>query len=116
MIGDLLIIAVMAIIFIKLWRTRPGITFFTGVVLYSAMRFGVSYLRIDSGPHCPAATGCPEYLIKDWMSFPQVVSMITFAIGAPLLIWSIIRKPQPALQPAAVSGSPVIAQATRSRA
>lgn len=116
MIGDLLIIGVMAIIFIKIWQTRPGITFFTGVVLYSAMRFGVSYLRVDSGPHCPAATGCPEYLIKNWMTFPQVVSVITFAVGTPLLIWSIIRKPQPAPKPAGLPGAPVVAQATRSRA
>jgi prolipoprotein diacylglyceryl transferase len=116
MIGDLLIIGIMAIIFIKIWRTRPGITFFTGVVLYSAMRFGVSYLRIDSGPHCPAETGCPEYLIKNWMSFPQVVSMITFAAAAPLLIWSILRRPQPAPAPASPSGAQLVAQTSRSRA
>ena len=53
MIGDLLIIGIMALIFTKFWQHRPGITFFTGVVLYSAMRFGVSYLRIDSGAALP---------------------------------------------------------------
>ncbi len=116
MIGDLLIIGIMAIIFVKLWRTRPGIAFFTGVVLYSAMRFGVSYLRVDSGPHCPAATGCPEYLIKNWMTFPQVVSMVTFAVGLPLLIWSILRGPQPAPAPAGPSGAKLVAQTSRSRA
>jgi phosphatidylglycerol:prolipoprotein diacylglycerol transferase len=116
MIGDLLIIGIMALIFIKIWQTRPGITFFTGVVLYSAMRFGVSYLRIDSGPHCPADTGCPEYLIKNWMTFPQVVSLITFAAGAPLLVWSILRKPQPAPAPAGPSGTQLVTQTSRSRA
>ena len=94
MIGDLLILGVMALLFIKLWERRPGVTFFTGVVLYSAMRFGVSYLRIDSGPHCPALTGCPEYLVKNWMTFPQVVSTITFAIGVVGLAWTLIRAPQ----------------------
>src|SRR4029079_8666097 len=45
LIGDGLIILFMVPIFIATWRHRPGITFFTGMVLYSAMRFGVSYLR-----------------------------------------------------------------------
>jgi prolipoprotein diacylglyceryltransferase len=101
MIGDLLIIGVMALLWMKFWRHRPGITFFSGVVLYSAMRFGVSYLRIDSGPFCPNPTGCPEYIIKNWMTFPQVVSMCTFAIGAVGLVWSVLRSPQEAPQPAA---------------
>ena len=99
MIGDLLIIGIMALIFVKVWQHRPGITFFTGVALYSAMRFGVSYLRIDSGPHCPnlpPVWNCPEYLVKNWMSFPQVVSAITFPIGVAGLAWSIRRKPQEA--------------------
>jgi len=103
MIGDLLIIGVMALLFYFFWRHRPGITFFAGVALYSAMRFGVSYLRIDSGPHCPADPtqwSCPEYLVKNWMTFPQVVSAITFPIGAVGLIWSIFRKPQEAPEPA----------------
>lgn len=84
MIGDLLIIGVMAFIFTRIWRTRPGITFFTGLLLYSAMRFGVSYLRIDS-----------EYVYKDWLTFPQVVSMATFAIGVVGLAWTILRGEQP---------------------
>lgn len=82
MIGDLLIIGIMALIFIRLWRHHPGVTFFSGLVLYSAMRFGVSYLRIDS-----------EFVIKDWMTFPQVVSMCTFTIGVLGLAWTLLRKP-----------------------
>jgi len=95
MIGDLLIIGIMAVLFAKLWRHRPGITFFTGLVLYSAMRFGVSYLRIDSGVNCPALSGCSEKVIRDWMSFPQVVSMCTWVIGMVGLVWAIWRAPQP---------------------
>ena len=100
MIGDLLIIGIIGVIFWKLWRHRPGITFFTGLVLYSAMRFGVSYLRIDSGVSCPNNVGCPEHIIKNWMTFPQVVSMCTWAIGMVGLAWSILRKPQPEPTPA----------------
>jgi len=116
MIGDLLIIGVMALIFWKVWRTRPGITFFTGVVLYSAMRFGVSYLRIDSGPNCPAEIGCPGYIIRNWMTFPQVVSMITFAIGLPLLVWTILRRPQPMPSAAPPPKPASVAQPSRPRA
>jgi phosphatidylglycerol:prolipoprotein diacylglycerol transferase len=106
MLGDLLIIGVIAIIFWQFWRHRPGIAFFTGLVLYSAMRFGVSYLRIDSGVNCPAAVGCPEYIIKDWMTFPQVVSMCTFAIGVAGLAWSLLRKPQAEPSPALATAAP----------
>lgn len=95
MIGDFLIIGIMAFIFAKLWLHRPGITFFIGVILYSAMRFGVSYLRIDSGFGCPNSVGCPDYLIKNWMTFPQVVSTITFGLGALGLAWAVLRGAQP---------------------
>jgi hypothetical protein len=43
-----------------------------------------------------ALEACPEYIIRDWMTFPQVVSMCTFAIGAVGLAWSVRRKPQEA--------------------
>ncbi|MBI2724572.1 MAG: prolipoprotein diacylglyceryl transferase [Chloroflexi bacterium] len=112
MIGDLLIIGIMALLFMRFWRHRPAITFFSGVVLYSAMRFGVSYLRIDS---CPTQLQCPEYIVKNWMTFPQVVSVITFAVGSLGLIWSILRAPQEAPKlpgtPAASTRAPAQASA-----
>ncbi len=95
MIGDMLIIGIMVVLFVRLWAHRPGITFFAGMVLYSAMRFGVSYLRIDScGGRAITDSGCPDYVISDWMTFPQVVSMITFGIGVAGLAWTSLRKPQ----------------------
>ncbi len=112
LIGDLLIIGIMAIVFMRTWKNRPGITFFTGLVLYSAMRFGVSYLRLDScggggGSLAAALQDCPEYVIKDWMTFPQVVSMCTFGIGVLGLAWTVIRSPQeaPATAPDVPSAS-----------
>jgi prolipoprotein diacylglyceryltransferase len=96
----------MALVWIRFWQHRPGITFFTGLVLYSAMRFGVSYLRLDScGGDGPgnldgAFAECPDHIVKHWMTFPQVVSTITFAIGAVGLAWSVLRKPQEAPKPA----------------
>jgi phosphatidylglycerol---prolipoprotein diacylglyceryl transferase len=104
MLGDLLIIGIMAFIFVKLWRTRPGVAFFTGVVLYSAMRFGVSYLRIDS-----------HYEIKNWMTFPQVVSMATWLIGMAGLAWTLLSPPE--RPPVEAPPAPVAAKAgTHARA
>jgi phosphatidylglycerol:prolipoprotein diacylglycerol transferase len=103
MIGDLLIIGVMALLFVRFWRTKPGVTFFTGVVLYSAMRFGVSYLRLDS---CPSLESCPDYVVRDWMTFPQVVSMITFAVGMLGLAWTALRAPREAPPEPAVASMP----------
>jgi phosphatidylglycerol:prolipoprotein diacylglycerol transferase len=108
MIGDLLIIGIMALVFTRIWRTRPGVTFFIGLVLYSAMRFGVSYLRLDSCssavPHVDDIYGaleqCPEYVVQNWMTFPQVVAMSTFFIGVAGLAWTWLRGPQPEPKPA----------------
>jgi hypothetical protein len=74
------------------------------------MRFGVSYLRIDSGINCPRVTGCPDHVVRDWMTFPQVVSMCTFAIGVAGLAWSIRRKPQPEPEPAPATTAPAAKQ------
>lgn len=115
MIGDLLIIGIMVFLFIKLWQHRPGITFFAGLVLYSAMRFGVSYLRIDSGVNCPDSVGCPDHIIKNWMSFPQVVSTCTWAIGMAGLAWTILRKPQEAPTPALSTATPAGSKAASAR-
>ena len=35
-----------------------------------------------------------DHIIKNWMTFPQVVSTITFAIGMVGLAWTIGRGPQ----------------------
>jgi prolipoprotein diacylglyceryl transferase len=118
MIGDFLIIGIMWIIFTRLWRHWPGITFFTGLILYSAMRFGVSYLRIDSGINCPNSVGCPEYILKDWMTFPQVVSTITFAIGVLGLAWTILRgrqrEPVGSVEASGIPDNPLDRHATAS--
>jgi prolipoprotein diacylglyceryl transferase len=119
MIGDALIIGIMAFVFVKLWRTRPGVTFFTGVILYSAMRFGVSYLRVDScgpilaGNLADALAACPHYVVKDWLIFPQIVSMVIFGVGVVGLGYSLLRAPGTAPSPAATVSSPGVASPRR---
>jgi phosphatidylglycerol---prolipoprotein diacylglyceryl transferase len=98
-------IGALVFLFSRFFTLRPGIVFFSGVVLYSAMRFFVSYLRIDS---CPTGPPCPDYVIGSMtlpgflggntlrgLVFPQVVSIFTFAIGLAGLAWASLRKPQP---------------------
>jgi phosphatidylglycerol:prolipoprotein diacylglycerol transferase len=113
MIGDFLIIGIIALIFTRFWANKPGITFFSAVILYSAMRFGVSYLRIDSGINCPNSTGCPEYIIRDWMTFPQVVSMVTFFAGLVGLAWAIRSPAEEPPTPAPAVPEPARRTATR---
>ena len=104
MIGDVLIIGLLALLFVRFWRSRPGVVFFAGVILYSAMRFGVSYLRVDS---CVTGhTTCPDYLIRDWMTFPQVVSLGTFAIGVLGLAYSLWRPAEDVPQAAPLEPMP----------
>ncbi len=100
MIGDFLILGIIALMVLRL-RLKAGCAFASLLVLYSLMRFGVSYLRVDSA-----------FVIKDWITVPQFVSIL--GLGAGLLTMAVVRlrpaswpeQPEPALPavPAARSG------------
>jgi phosphatidylglycerol:prolipoprotein diacylglycerol transferase len=78
LLGDLVILGILAF----LWRLRPksGVIFSLAFVLYAIMRFFVSDLRLDS----------EEPL---WgLTTPQVVSLLTIAVGVPLLAFFIKRE------------------------
>ncbi len=101
MIGDLVILGILAI----MWRMKlkSGITFATAFLLYSVMRFFVSFLRIDSEK--PALD----------ISVPQLVAVIVAPIALLLLLFFAIRKePEPGLQPSRARG-PSISRAERRR-
>jgi phosphatidylglycerol:prolipoprotein diacylglycerol transferase len=97
MIGDLLILGIMALMVLRL-RLKAGYAFGSLLILYSVMRFGVSYLRVDSA-----------YVIKDWITVPQFVSILGLGLGLLMMIVVRLRpaswpeQPEPTL-PAASPG------------
>jgi prolipoprotein diacylglyceryltransferase len=60
------------------FRLKAGYAFASLLVLYSLMRFGVSYLRVDSA-----------FVIKDWITVPQFVSILGLGLG--LLMLPVVR-------------------------
>ncbi len=86
MIGDLVIMGLLAF----LWRRnlKSGVVFSLAFLLYSVMRFFVSFLRIDS----------KEPLLG--LSTPQLVAVIVMPLAAllALFFW---RRREPGLSPAA---------------
>jgi len=97
MIGDLLILVIMALMVLR-FRLKAGYAFASLLVLYSLMRFGVSYLRVDSA-----------FVIKDWITVPQFVSILGLGLG--LLMLPVVRlrpaswpeQPEPTM-PAGLAG------------
>jgi phosphatidylglycerol:prolipoprotein diacylglycerol transferase len=80
MIGDLVILGILAF----LWRLNPksGVIFCSGFILYAIMRFGVSFLRLDS----------EEPFLG--LTMPQVVSIVVVLVGLPLLAFFLRRSRQ----------------------
>jgi phosphatidylglycerol:prolipoprotein diacylglycerol transferase len=77
MIGDLLILGIIALMVLR-FRLKAGYAFASLLILYSLMRFGVSYLRVDSA-----------FVIKDWITVPQFVSVLGLGLG--LLTMVVVR-------------------------
>ncbi len=89
MIGDFLIIGIMAI----LWRrhVKSGVIFASAFLLYAALRFGVSFFRL----HTP---GLPGAEASAWLglSVPQFIALVTFPMALALLVFFAVRKePEP---------------------
>jgi phosphatidylglycerol:prolipoprotein diacylglycerol transferase len=77
MIGDLIILGIIALMVLR-FRVKAGYAFASLLVMYSLMRFGVSYLRVDSA-----------FVIKDWITVPQFVSILGLGLG--LLMMAVVR-------------------------
>lgn len=80
LLGDLAIFALVALVAYRVFRRRPGLTFFVYLVGYAVMRFFLTYLRVDSA----------ELL---GLRVPQVISiLVVLAAIAP--IWYFATRPQ----------------------
>jgi phosphatidylglycerol:prolipoprotein diacylglycerol transferase len=67
---------------LRRFRDRPGMTFFVFLDAYSALRFVVSFLRVDS---TGAAFG---------LDVPQLISLVVIVLSVPA-IWWLWRHPRP---------------------
>lgn len=73
-LGDMVIFG---LLFVLLARyRRAGLTFFSYLILYSTMRFGITYLRWDS-----------KEVLGQWMNVPQTVSAIMFTVALIGVWW-----------------------------
>lgn len=84
MIGDLAILGLLFFVLFRVFRDRPGLTFFTFLVTYSVMRFFVTYLRIDSDE----VLGLP-------LRTPQAVSLVVILACVPGIWYFATRPRQP---------------------
>jgi prolipoprotein diacylglyceryltransferase len=67
------------------FRLKAGYAFASLLVLHSLMRFGASYLRVDSA-----------FVINDWATVPQFVSILGLGLG---LLMTVVVRVRPASWP-----------------
>ncbi len=79
LLGDVAIFLVLVLIYSRV--RRDGVTFFSWVFLYGAMRLGVSFLRQDD-------------LIFMGLRTAQVVAIVTMALAVPAIIYLLRTPPQ----------------------
>jgi phosphatidylglycerol:prolipoprotein diacylglycerol transferase len=81
MLGDLVILGILAL----LWRLRlkSGVIFALAFLFYGVMRFGVSFLRVDSKE--------PAF----GLTTPELVSLIVIPVAGLLALFFLVRKEPP---------------------
>ena len=79
LLGDVAIFLVLVLIYSRV--RRDGVTFFSWVLLYGAMRLGVSFLRLDD-------------LVFVGLRTAQVVAIVTMALAVPAIIYLLRTPPQ----------------------
>lgn len=87
MLGDLVILGLLFYALLRVFRDRPGLTFFVFLVGYSVMRFFVTYLRVDS-----------EEVLGGLLRTPQLVSLLVVIAAVPA-IWYFARQPRNPIEP-----------------
>ncbi|MEZ4553450.1 MAG: prolipoprotein diacylglyceryl transferase [Dehalococcoidia bacterium] len=87
MLADLLILGLLFYALLRVFRDRPGLTFFVFLVGYAVMRFFVTYLRVDS-----------EEVLGTPLRTPQFVSLLVILASIPA-IWYFAKQPRRPLEP-----------------
>jgi phosphatidylglycerol:prolipoprotein diacylglycerol transferase len=77
LIGDMVIFAVLLVIYYKV--PRAGVTFFSWAVLYGAMRFAISFLRLDT----EVFLGLRMAQVVALATIPAALIMIAYLLRTP---------------------------------
>jgi phosphatidylglycerol:prolipoprotein diacylglycerol transferase len=98
LIGLVVLLVVLFVVQLRVFRDRPGLTFCVFLVLYSALRFGLTYLRVDSDE------------VVWGLRTPQFVAVLTVIGTLPLVAYYATRRKQPLDAPGAAPSAPLPAQ------
>ena len=79
LLGDVAIFLVLVLIYSRV--RRDGVTFFSWVLLYGAMRLGVSFLRLDD-------------LVFVGLRTAQIIAIVTMGLAVPAIIYLLRTPPQ----------------------
>jgi phosphatidylglycerol:prolipoprotein diacylglycerol transferase len=79
LLGDVAIFLVLVLIYARV--KRDGVTFFSWVLLYGALRLGVSFLRLDD-------------LVFMGLRTAQLIAIVTMALAVPAIVYLLRTPPQ----------------------
>ena len=94
LLGDMAIFAVLLLIYTR--GTRSGVTFFSWIVLYGALRLGVSFLRLDD-------------IVLLGLRTAQLISIASMALALPAIIY-LLRTPPQEEEPNLAGEGPLIGE------
>ena len=80
LLGDVAIFLVLALIYSRV--RRDGVTFFSWVLLYGALRVGVSFLRLD------------DLVFGVGLRTAQLIAIVTMALAVPAIVYLLRTPPQ----------------------
>ena len=79
LLGDVAIFLVLVLIYARV--KRDGVTFFSWLLLYGALRVGVSFLRLDD-------------LVWEGLRTAQLIAIVTMALAVPAIVYLLRTPPQ----------------------
>jgi prolipoprotein diacylglyceryltransferase len=79
LLGDVAIFLVLVLIYARV--KRDGVTFFSWVLLYGALRLPLSFLRLDD-------------LVFQGLRTAQLIAIVTMALAVPAIVYLLRTPPQ----------------------